>query len=59
MSEIQSWFPSVADGACQQVARGKAFEEVYCVYPALQHFYMKYVTFLFVDIVFFGKVKNA
>ena len=41
MSEIESWWPSVANDACTQVARGKSFEEIYCVYPVLQPFYMQ------------------
>jgi len=40
MSEIQAWWPSVANDACKEVARGKEYEEIYCIYPALKKFYM-------------------
>ena len=39
---IQSWFPSVADDVCTITERGKTFEEVYCIYPFLKPFYMRY-----------------
>ena len=42
---IQSWFPSVADDVCTITERGKTFEEVYCIYPFLKPFYMRYVKF--------------
>lgn len=39
---IQPWVPTVEDGLCVEYTRdGKPFEEIYCVYPWLQRYYMK------------------
>lgn len=44
MSVIESWYPAAADGHCTllEPTRGKEFEEIYCVYPWLQKFYMSW-----------------
>jgi len=43
---IRPWFPSVEDRSCVEYTRdGREFEEIYCVYPWLKKYYMKWVLF--------------
>jgi GNS1/SUR4 family len=40
---VDQWYPSVADGSCVLEREGRNYEEIYCVYPWLKNFYMRYV----------------
>ncbi|CAB9517926.1 of very long chain fatty acids protein 6 [Seminavis robusta] len=38
--KVDPWWPAVANDACLLTRRGKDYEEIYCVYPWMRHFYM-------------------